>query len=105
MLELNGPTQLPDPSHNAYRRDLADVAIAEHVVASHYAEPLPRQLARNEALRAEPSEDSEILLKLEAGDHFEMLDDNLGWAWGYGGRDRCVGYVRSEALTSPRARA
>jgi hypothetical protein len=27
-----------------------------------------------------------------------MLDDTLGWAWGYAGRDRIVGYVRSEAL-------
>jgi hypothetical protein len=27
-----------------------------------------------------------------------MLDDSLGWAWGYAGKDRRVGYVRSEAL-------
>ena len=27
-----------------------------------------------------------------------MLDDTLGWAWGYAGEDRRVGYVRSEAL-------
>ena len=28
-----------------------------------------------------------------------MLDDSLGWAWGYAGEDRRVGYVPSEALT------
>jgi hypothetical protein len=27
-----------------------------------------------------------------------MLDDSLGWAWGYAGKDRRVGYVASEAL-------
>jgi len=28
-----------------------------------------------------------------------MLDDSVGWAWGYAGKERRVGYVRSEALT------
>jgi len=27
-----------------------------------------------------------------------MLDDSLGWAWGYAGDDRRVGYVESSAL-------
>jgi hypothetical protein len=27
-----------------------------------------------------------------------MLDDSLGWAWGYAGKERQVGYVRSDAL-------
>ena len=27
-----------------------------------------------------------------------MLDDTLGWAWGYAGPDGRVGYVRGEAL-------
>ena len=29
-----------------------------------------------------------------------MLDKRVGWAWGYGGEGRFVGYVRSEALAS-----
>ena len=29
-----------------------------------------------------------------------MLDNTLGWAWGYAGADRRVGYVRAEALVS-----
>ena len=29
-----------------------------------------------------------------------MLDDSLGWAWGYAGEDRRVGYVRSETLAA-----
>jgi hypothetical protein len=27
-----------------------------------------------------------------------MLDDSLGWAWGYGGKQRRVGYVPSDSL-------
>jgi hypothetical protein len=27
-----------------------------------------------------------------------FLDDTRGWAWGYAGSDRRVGYVRAEAL-------
>jgi hypothetical protein len=68
------------------------------VIASHYAEPLARTLNRAVSLRAGPSEEAEIVGDLDAGDPFDMLDDTLGWAWGYGGPDRCVGYVRSEAL-------
>jgi hypothetical protein len=30
-----------------------------------------------------------------------MLDDTLGWAWGYAGEDRRVGYVRSGAVRAP----
>src|SRR6266513_2999094 len=32
------------------------------------------------------------------GEPFAMLDESLGWAWGYAGKERRVGYVRSEAL-------
>ena len=68
------------------------------MIASHYAEPLPRVLASAAALRAAASEESESLAELQAGDPFAMLENSAGWAWGYGGRDRLVGYVRSEAL-------
>jgi hypothetical protein len=27
-----------------------------------------------------------------------MLDDSLGWAWGYGGDEQRVGYLPTEAL-------
>jgi hypothetical protein len=27
-----------------------------------------------------------------------MLDNSRGWAWGYAGEERRVGYVRGEAL-------
>jgi hypothetical protein len=68
------------------------------VIASHYAEPLDRTVAEAAVLRAAPADDSEALSDLEAGDDFAMLDNSLGWAWGYAGAERRVGYVRSEVL-------
>jgi len=32
-----------------------------------------------------------------------MLDDSLGWAWGYAGEDQRVGYVPTETLADDRA--
>jgi hypothetical protein len=72
--------------------------LAGRVIASHYAEPIDKRIVTHAPLRARPSEDSEELAEMEPDDPFSMLDDTLGWAWGYAGRDRVVGYVRSDAL-------
>ena len=77
---------------------MADVALAGRVIASHYAEPIDKKVVTNAPLRAAASEDSDELAEMEPDDPFRLLDDTLGWAWGYAGRDRIVGYVRSEAL-------
>ena len=50
-------------------------------------------------LRISPAPDAETVCELAAGERFDLLDDTLGWAWGYAGAERRVGYVRSEALT------
>jgi hypothetical protein len=97
-ISLSGPSRPPEPTTNAYRKDLADVALAHVVIASHYAEPLDRAVAARTELRSEPSDDGEVIETLEPGQPFAMLDDTLGWAWGYAGGDRRVGYVRSETL-------
>ncbi len=68
------------------------------MIASHYAEPLERSIAQPAVLRAEPSDQAETLAQLSPGDAFRMLENSLGWAWGYAGEDGRVGYVRSEAL-------
>jgi hypothetical protein len=96
---LAGPSDLPDPKFNAYRQDLADVALAGRVIASHYAEPIKRTVARGTSLHSSASEDSETVRDLKPGENFELLDDSLGWAWGYAGLERRVGYVKSEAVT------
>ena len=95
---LSGPSDLPDPEFNAYRKDLADIALRGQVIASHYAEPLARRLAIAEPLRNSPAAEGDVVAQLVEGDPFELLDNTLGWAWGYAGAERRVGYVRSEAL-------
>ncbi len=97
---LSGPSTLPDPNFHAYRKDLADVALAGRVIASHYAEPLVRTIAVEATLREAPSSKAAAICELAPGDPFALLDDSLGWAWGYGGGDHRVGYVRSDALGS-----
>jgi hypothetical protein len=95
---LSGPSDPPDPRFNAFRKDLADVALTGIVIASHYAEPVERLLVHAAGLRDEPSNESDQVAELAPGTPFLMLDDSLGWAWGYAGADGRVGYVESNAL-------
>ncbi len=74
------------------------MALAGRVIASHYAEPIDKRVVANVPLRQDASEDSEELAVMEPDDPFSLLDDTLGWSWGYAGCDRIVGYVRSDAL-------
>jgi hypothetical protein len=95
---LAGPSTHPDPRTNAYRGDLADIALAGTVIASHYAEPLHCRLARSATLMAAPSEAADALVDLEAGASIRILDKRSGWAWGYAGG--LVGYVPAAALSA-----
>ena len=70
------------------------------MIASHYAEPLERTVARAAALKLQPNDEAEAMIELKAGDEFSLLDDMLGWAWGYAGEQRRVGYVPSEAISA-----
>jgi hypothetical protein len=79
---------------------LADVRLAGTVIASHYAEPVQCLVATSTVLRSAPRNDAEGTRNLSVGEPFDMLDDSLGWAWGYAGTERRVGYVCSEALRS-----
>lgn len=51
-------------------------------------------------LLAAPSDDAERLIELQPGDSFSMLDNSLGWAWGYAGTERRVGYVRAKFVSA-----
>lgn len=79
------------------------MALAGRVIASHYASPAERMIKAPAALRAGPSLDAALMRGLEPGEPFLMLDDSLGWAWGYAGKERQVGYVPSEALAKDRS--
>jgi hypothetical protein len=94
---LTGVSNHPDAATHAYRKDLADVALAGRVIASHYAEPLLRHLIAATPFLAEPRRDVEPIAQLSVGDELRMLDLSLGWAWGYAPDGR-VGYVPAEAV-------
>ncbi len=68
------------------------------MIASHFAEPVECRIVAAAVLRPEPSDEAEALAHLSPGDAFRMLDNRLGWAWGYAGKEGRVGYVRSEAV-------
>jgi hypothetical protein len=57
-----------------------------------------RRLNKSANFRRAPAEDADLIAQLQLGDFFELLDDTGGWSWGYGGLDRLVGYIRSDAL-------
>ena len=68
------------------------------MIASHYAVPVPRRVNRSTTLYSGSSKDSGGIRELDRGEPFDLLDDSAGWAWGYAGADRRVGFVWSEAL-------
>lgn len=68
------------------------------MIASHYAEPVERRIASAASLRIQPSDEADVIRDLAPGEPFAMLDESVGWAWGYAGKERRVGYVRSEAI-------
>jgi Bacterial dipeptidyl-peptidase Sh3 domain len=74
------------------------VALAGRVIASHYAKSVDRQIAVQTQLRSVPADDGEVVGELGPGELFAMLDDSLGWAWGYAGEDRRVGYVHLSTI-------
>ncbi len=94
---LSGVSSLPDPATNAFRKDLADVALAGQVIASHYAEPLLRHLICDTSAFSEPSEQSQAIASLSSGAPLQMLDCSRGWAWGYLADGR-VAYVAADCV-------
>jgi hypothetical protein len=68
------------------------------VIASHYAKPVLRTIITGTKLRSAPSEAAEEIRKLAPGDPFQMLDESVGWAWGYAGTEGRVGYVETAVL-------
>ena len=68
------------------------------MIASHYAEPLACRIASPTPLLRSPSDGGDVLREMSTGEPFAMLDDSLGWAWGYAGDERRVGYVRSACI-------
>lgn len=98
---LDGPTRSLDARINAYRRDIADVALAGTLFAPHYAAPMARMATSSAMIRSAAGDDAEAASQLLPGEEFAVLDVASGWAWGYSLHDHYVGYVAAERLGPP----
>jgi hypothetical protein len=95
---LAGVSQPFDPRTTAIRADLADIAVAGHHFAPHYAAPVDRRVVRAVPLRGGSASDAEVIAELAVGDPFALLDVTGGVAWGYRIADHLVGYCPADAL-------
>lgn len=99
LVRLAGASPALDHRRFAFRRDLADVALAGGYAAAAYVQPqpmsctVPRTMVRRSP-RLETSADSELLF----GEPFLAMEVGGDWAWGYCGADRYVGYVPAKAV-------
>jgi cell wall-associated NlpC family hydrolase len=91
-----------DDRVHAYRRDIADIALAGRVIAPHYARPLSRGCGiRPTFMRYKPKDDGILGSELLPGEEFAVLEIAGGWAWGYSRHDHYVGYVEAIELVDP----
>ncbi|MES2058674.1 MAG: SH3 domain-containing protein [Pseudomonadota bacterium] len=95
---LTGPSTKLDPRTNAVRRDIADIRLAEHVFAPHYAAPLSMVVATETVLRSERPHDSTAVAILLPDDLFEVLEYAGDDAWGIAPGHGQVGYIAAAAL-------
>ena len=96
---LTGPSLTLDPRVHAYRKDIADIALAGQIFAPHYARPLLRRCGPSAAqVLAGPQPESEVVAELAPGEDFAVLEYAGGRAWGYVRAGHRVGYVEAAAL-------
>jgi cell wall-associated NlpC family hydrolase len=101
-IALDGPSVRLDPRLNAWRSDIADIALAGRLFAPHYAAPLLRACGLiATSVLAEPAEGAEAVSELLPGEGFAVLDLTAGWARGYCLADHRVGYVEAIELAEP----
>jgi len=96
---LTGPSLRLDPRVHAYRRDIADIALAGQLFAPHYARPVVKVAGPGaSAVWIAQSAQSELASELRDGDEFAVLDVAGDWAWGYRVTGHGVGYVPAAHL-------
>jgi cell wall-associated NlpC family hydrolase len=96
---LAGPSPALDHRRHAFRRDLADVALAGDYAAATYVQPKAMSCtAARTMVRKVPRADGEAGSELLLGEPFLAVETGGDWAWGYCGPDRYVGYVAAAAI-------
>ncbi|QPQ55938.1 SH3 domain-containing protein [Allosphingosinicella flava] len=93
---LSGPSKPLDPARDAWRGDLADIALASAHFAPHYVKPVTRVVNAG-PLHQKADAASNIVADL-GEENFALLDITGGWAWGYRLSDHLVGYVPADRL-------
>lgn len=100
---LAGPLEPLDPRDNAWRADLADLALADRVAVASYVVPVDLFAVRQTPVLSADHADAPAASELLPGERFAMLDSGHGYAWGYSRADGYVGHVALEALQPPPA--
>jgi hypothetical protein len=100
---LAGPSLRPDPRTHAYRPDLADLGLADRLVAAAYAHPVELSCTAAAApMRSKPSACATMVSELLHGERFAVVERGADWCWGYTVHDHYVGYVPTAALGAGR---
>ncbi|NNM75770.1 hypothetical protein HJG53_02465 [Sphingomonas sp. ID1715] len=94
---LSGPSRPLELTHNAARRDLADIRLAGRWFAPHYAVPQLWSCCGGCTVLA--AREGEALGELASGERFAVLEVAGDWVWGFRDRDGLVGYVPLAALS------
>jgi hypothetical protein len=88
-----------DPRLTAARPDVSDYALKGHVTSEKFVKGAIYQcVLGNVGLRSSPDPSSRQLSELLFGEHFLVLEENEGWAWGQTQYDKYVGYIPLFAL-------
>ena len=95
--ELNGLCLLVVEDDYLVAADMCAALMRRGAVIIGPASNLPRT---RELLREHRPDCALLDLNLNGVLAFELLDDTLGWAWGYAGANRRVGYVESDKISA-----
>ena len=96
---LSGPSENLDPRTNAYRADIADMALAGRIFAHYYANPSMRRcIVPHAPLHESPDRSSTMTSELLMGEEFAVIDRTKDWVWGYCAHDHYVGYLPADAV-------
>jgi cell wall-associated NlpC family hydrolase len=93
-------SQRIDPRVNAFRADIADVALAGRIAVQHYVEAVATSAAVSISnVYSAPDAHSEAVTQLLYGEGFMVFERRDGWCWGSSARDSYVGYVKDAQLS------
>jgi len=90
-----------DARLNAFRSDLADMALKDRVEAARFVPGLPYRVTAAQApVRSGPSADSTLLTEALCGEAVRVFERNAeGWAWAQLRRDDYVGWMPADSLS------